>query len=75
MMARKLWKITWPEVPRSVERPESQAAAYRYVRAQAANWQCDALRSPLLNVYVDERDGQGWQLYERIDLRELPGGD
>ena len=69
MSTRKLWKVTWPEVPTAGRRPESKAAAYRYLAGLAVDWQCGALRSPLLNVYVDERDGRGWRLYERIDLR------
>lgn len=67
---RKLWSVRFPYVPGGCrDRPESKASAYRYVRNHAANWDCGALRSPILNVEVDERDGQGWRLYERIDLR------
>lgn len=75
MSARKLWMVQWPEVPRPDYRPESKVAAYRFVRDHAANWQCGALRSPLLNVYVDVRDGLGWKLVERIDLRTWAGDD
>lgn len=73
MSVRKLWKVTWPELPIPGQRHESKAAAYRYVDAELANWQCGGMRSPYLNVYIDERDGHGWQLYERIDMRTWTG--
>lgn len=73
MSVRKLWKVTRSGAGACTYRPESQTAAYRYIQAEAANYQCSpATHSPLLSVYVDGRDGQGWQLYEEIDLRELP---
>jgi len=34
-------------------------------------WQDGMLRSPVVEVYVDERSGYGWQVHERIDLREI----
>lgn len=71
-MTRKLWSTTWPEIPGGRTRFDSKALTYRTIRRMAVNWRAGGLRSPLMNVYVDERDGQGWQLYERIDLRELP---
>lgn len=49
----------------------SEAATYRWVRQHAEFWQQGMLSSPLITVYVDERDGQGWQTFERIDLREF----
>lgn len=71
---RKLWATQFWGVhtPRSAKRPhESKAAVFRYVEAQVANWLDSAVLSKNLTVYVDERDGQGWQVYERIDLDEL----
>lgn len=69
-MARKLWSGGFPAIVGDRKRFESKAAAYRWVRHQVTN--LHMLRSPVVNVYVDERDGQGWQLYEQIDLREWP---
>jgi hypothetical protein len=71
MSARKLWATSFPRVRPDKRRHESKAAVYRYVEAEVANWLCHALRSQHLTVYVDERDGQGWQTYEHIDLAEL----
>lgn len=34
-------------------------------------WQDGVLRSPLLTIYVDNRDGRGWTTHERIDLRDI----
>lgn len=45
------------------------------VNAMVGNWQAGGLLSPLLDVYVDEGDGHGWRLYERIDLRTWSSGE
>jgi len=66
---RKLWKVEHGD---RVWRPESKVKAYNIVQAQAANHQCARFKLHIIRIYVDERDGQGWQLYEAIDLRELP---
>lgn len=58
-----------------VERPESKAKVYRYIEAEVANWLCGALPDPYVEVWVDERDGHGWRLYERINLDELAQTD
>jgi hypothetical protein len=71
---RKLWATQFWGVhtPRSAKhRHESKAAVYRYVEAQVANWLDGAVLSKTLTVFVDERDGLGWQLHERIDLDKL----
>lgn len=68
-MYRKLWKVAQDN---KVWRPESKVKAYNIVQAEAANWQCNPSRSPMICVYVDERDDQSWQLYEVLNLRELP---
>jgi hypothetical protein len=72
---RKLWSTTNPDsdvAPRV--RHESQPAAYRWIRNEAANWPC---RPPVgqdmtrhVDVWVDERRGHGWELFERIDLAD-----
>lgn len=64
---RKLWMVVWDEHPDQRDRPESKASAYRYVHTHAANYRQG--KNPYVTVYVDERDGQGWQTYEVIDLR------
>lgn len=67
MSVRKLWQVRWSELPyRKPHRVESKVKAYAWVQAQAANWQCGAVRSPHLGVW-------GWRLYERIDLRTWDG--
>lgn len=73
MSKRKLWKITGQFSQEQLYRPESKVMAYRYIDNDRANWQAGALRSPYRTVWVDERDGRGWQVWERIDLREESG--
>jgi hypothetical protein len=68
---RKLWATSFPQIAGPKRRHESNRAVYRYVEAEVANWLCGALRSRHLTVWVDERDGHGWQVYERLDLDEL----
>lgn len=76
MSARKLWATSFPRIPGEKKRHESKAAAYRYVVDDAArNWLAGALRSQHLMVWVDERDGRGWQRYEDIDLATFGAGD
>lgn len=66
---RKLWSTTFMGDPMR-RRHESRAAAYRYVENDRRNWLCGALRWHVIDIWVDERDGRGWQRYERIDLAE-----
>lgn len=71
---RKLWRILSEANIRDlalVTRPETKAAAYRWVQHQAGRFQDGFLKDPHVVVYVDERDGRGWQTYEKIDLREI----
>lgn len=70
---RKLWRTDWRDDASAYRstRHESQAAAYRYVRNDAANYACNPdVRPRFTEVWVDERDGRGWQLYERVDLAD-----
>jgi hypothetical protein len=65
--ARKLWKVTCGTL---TFRPESKAKAYDIYVAN-----CRGIRHPdrvrdYAEVWVDERDGRGWQLYERVDLTQ-----
>lgn len=68
---RKLWATGFHLIATPKRRHESKASAYRQVENDVRNWLAGALRSQHLGVYVDERDGQGWRVYERIDLAEL----
>lgn len=70
MTARKLWATAFARVRPDKRRHESKAAVYRYVEGVSADWAAGALRSQHLTVYVDERDGRGWQTYEHIDLAD-----
>lgn len=68
---RKLWATRYDFAGAPRRSHESQAATYRWVREQARLWSLGALRSQRLTVFVDERDGRGYQTYERIDLAVL----
>lgn len=78
MSARKLWKVV--HIGGRTERPESKVKAYDiYVanargafRAHMARGGSAGLGGPgrFVEVWVDERDDHGWQLYERVDLAD-----
>lgn len=53
------------------ERVESKVKAYRWVHDEVANWLYGVPLTPFVEVWVDERDGNGWQLYEKVNLEEL----
>lgn len=62
---RRLWKVEIGDHDEGVQmtaRPESKAKAYGIYVANAAGVYDYA------DVLVDNRDGHGWQWYERIDL-------
>lgn len=65
---RKLWRVTqgWnagPSTdPTNIARPESMSKAYGVYVANNQR----ARTHDFTQVWVDERDGQGWQLYETI---------
>lgn len=73
---KKLWRVTsgWTYGlkvdPSSVQRPESRSKAYaiHVPNAQAARTHSH------VQVWVDERDGTGWQLYETIPIVGGPKG-
>lgn len=74
---RKLWKTLSQAKAVDLalsEHQESGAAVYRWVQVQAGRWHGGDLKDPFVVVYVDERDGRGWQIYDRIDLREIVAG-
>jgi hypothetical protein len=52
------------------ERVESKVKVYLWVNNEVANWFGVPL-TPFVEVWTDERDGNGLRLYERVDLREL----
>lgn len=69
---RKLWATrTLVAVP--PRRHESRAAAYRHVQDIATQYAAGSLRQGTthVTVFVDERDGRGWQCFERLSLDEL----
>ena len=72
-MLAKRWSTVYPTASSPRKSHRSQAAAYRFVRAEAQAWADGLRRSPLLVVYVDDRDGRGWRTFERVDLREVSG--
>jgi hypothetical protein len=78
---RTLWKVTQgftsgPEVdPASVQRPESKAKVYsiyvpnnvRAAQAQRAVGGDGPWTYDHTDVWCDERDGNGWQPFERVE--------
>lgn len=69
---RKLWATQPPLMKIARENHRSQAAAYRCVANWAEEFRADVLNPRIrqIEVYVDERDGHGWKLYERIELAD-----
>lgn len=72
---RKLWSTRYDHAGADIRCHESRAALDRWIDQQIRMWKCDALRSRHVNVYVDNREGLGRQLHERIDLAELAAAE
>lgn len=69
---RKLWATGYYRMNMDKHRHESKAAAYRWVEHEVVERLAgNRRRSAHVMVWVDERDGQGWQRYEVLDLDEL----
>lgn len=67
---RKKWATSFSQIPPMTKKPhQSEPAVYRYLKEQAAR--VDALRSPMVTIWVDEGDGKGWSAFERVDLRKV----
>jgi hypothetical protein len=70
MAARKLWRVTkgWHTGlsidPSTIDRPESKAKAFDIYVPNAIGARTG---HDFVDVWVDERDGTGWQLYKRIE--------
>ena len=73
----KLWMIKLQRrAGQWTERVESKRKVYEvYIPAEYANYLCGALPTRHLEVWVDERDGHGWQLYESINFEEMANID
>lgn len=67
---RKLWSTRYDFVGAELRRHESRAALDRWIDQQVGLWKRGVLRSHIVRVYVDNREGAGRQLFERIDLVE-----
>lgn len=81
---RTLWKVTQGFTngldvdPSTEQRPESKAKVYAIyvpnnVNGALAKQHLGQGCHDFTTVWVDERDGKGWQLYERIE-HEREGG-
>lgn len=55
-MSRKKWATAL--AGDKLLRQSSEPAVYRYLKDQAGR--VNALRSPIVTIWVDEGDGQGW---------------
>lgn len=64
---RKKWSTTVGGNPVTRCTYTSEAATYRAVGQHRALVEAGALRGSYTSVWVDERAGRGWQLYERIE--------
>lgn len=65
MGTRKKWSTTWVDANESRQNHRSEKATYTWIRAQSTN------REGRVRVYVDEGHGQGWELFEVVDLSEV----
>lgn len=71
MSKHRLWATEFDRPGARPERHASEVATYRYVENERANWAANPLRSTrYLSIYVDERKGRGFELYETIDLSQ-----
>lgn len=64
---RKLWSTTIMAEP-GRKSHESKAAVYRYFRNDLRRRK--ATENAIVDVWVDERGGAGWELYERVNLAD-----
>lgn len=72
-MSRKKWATSFPSIPGDERRRHSsKVAVYRYLNEQAS--QSDQLQEPIAIVWIDAGYELGWQVYERVDLREVQRG-
>lgn len=68
MGARKKWATSWSGRPDTKTPHGSERAVYDWIAKQAAR--IGELRTPIVSIWVDERLGRDWELWEREDLRE-----
>jgi hypothetical protein len=68
-MPRKKWGFRLNEEEDIRQGFGSERAVYAAVHEEAENFVAGSVR-----VYVDERDGAGWTLYEELDLADLAEG-
>lgn len=77
---RKLWATQPPLMKIARLTHPSRVAAYRNVQNWATLFRAGELSSRVteIEVWVDDQDGRGWQLFERVNLAdygvEVPDG-
>lgn len=71
MSTRRKWSTTWASRTDKPKSHRSEKAVYDWLGDQATALRDGAeLSDTVVNVWVDERLGRGWERYERVDLRE-----
>lgn len=68
---RKKWAVQLSVPSAELQRHTSEANAYAHVGAIAKGFAAGDFSKDVrkVNVFVDE--GRGWELFDRVDLREL----
>ena len=72
---RKLWATRYDFPGAPMRRHETRAALDRWIDEQVRLLKLGALRSQVVRIYVDNREGAGQQLFERLDLADLAAGE
>lgn len=68
---RKLWATSYTGLHQRRFGHKTEEATYEWVRQEAREWAAGNRAFQLVTVYVDERDGQGFRLFEVCDLAVL----
>lgn len=69
---RRQWAVQPPLMRIARTQHRSKPAAYRQVHEWAKEFRAGTLNPAItqIEVYVDEQNGDGWQLHERVELAD-----
>lgn len=68
---RRLWATRYTGLHQRRFGHKTEADTYEWVQREAREWKAGNRAFHLVTVYVDERDGRGFQPFETCDLAVL----
>lgn len=70
---RKKWGVKLVQPDATIATYYTQVNAYRYVQSLAFHSRTEGplVTAREVEIFIDEREGRGWELFERVNLADV----